>query len=85
MNLNDLLNVGFHNDNLKMFDQAWGETLTALVVIWMKVSLENLSERQVRGSTLMKNALTLSVWHCSENGAEELPEIVVNDINNRTC
>ena len=30
LNLNDLLDVGLHNDNLKMFSQAWEETLLPL-------------------------------------------------------
>ena len=30
MNLNDLLDVGLYNDNLKMFSQAWEETLLPL-------------------------------------------------------
>ena len=30
MNLNDLLNVESYSDNLKMFTQAWGESLMAL-------------------------------------------------------
>ena len=47
MNLADLLNVELYNDNLKMFNQTWDETL-----------VENLYERQVRTSALMKHALT---------------------------
>ena len=30
MNLSDLLCVELYNDNLKMFDEAWEETLQAL-------------------------------------------------------
>ena len=30
MNLNELLDVGLHNDNLKMFSGAWEETLSPL-------------------------------------------------------
>ena len=47
MNLADLLNVELYNDNLKMFNQTWDETL-----------VENLYERQVRTSALMNHALT---------------------------
>ena len=30
MNLSDLLNVELYNDNLKMFNEAWEETLLAV-------------------------------------------------------
>ena len=57
MNLNALLHVELYNDHHQMFNQSWEETtlgsdLDELVV-------DNLHERQVRTSTLMKNALTL--------------------------
>ena len=50
MNVSDLLNVELYNDNLKML--ALGNALDEGV-------LESLYERQVRKSTLMKNAFTL--------------------------
>ena len=58
MNLNDLLNVKLYNDNLKMFNQASEETLLALDRDFDEHVLENLCDRQVKTSTLMKNALT---------------------------
>ena len=53
MNLSDLL------DNFKMFNQAWQETLPAFGNDLNKHVVENLYERQVNKSTLMKNAMTL--------------------------
>ena len=37
MNLNELLNVGLYNDNLKMFSQAWEETSSAFRNILMNM------------------------------------------------
>ena len=60
MNLNDLLSVDLRKDNLKMFNQASEETLSAFGNDSDDGVLENLCERQVGKSTLMKNALTLN-------------------------
>ena len=59
MNLSDLPSVQLHNNNLKMFNQACEETLSALGNDLDEHVLENLYELQVKTSTLMKNALTL--------------------------
>ena len=58
VNWNALLDVELYNDNFKMFNQAWEETLSAPGDLDEGV-LEKLYERQVRKSTPMKNALTL--------------------------
>ena len=58
MNLSDLLNVELCNDNLKMFNQVSEETFLALGNDLDEHVLDNLHERQVRTSTLMKNAVT---------------------------
>ena len=59
MNLSDLLYVELYNDNLKMFNQAWEDTLLAFGNDLDEHFLENLYERQEKRSTLMKNAMTL--------------------------
>ena len=54
--LNDLLNIELRDGNLKMSDQAWDETLTA-----MDMKLEMASWKvQLDKSTIMKNALALN-------------------------
>ena len=57
MNLNDLLKDVLYN--LKMFNQAWEETLSAPGDVLDEHVLENLYQRQVKKSTLMKHAITL--------------------------
>ena len=59
LDLNDLLNVELYNDNLEMLNQVWEEFLLALGYDLDEGVLENLCERQVKKSTLMKNAMTL--------------------------
>ena len=54
LDLNDL-----YNNNLKMLNQVWEEFLLALGYDLDEGVLENLCERQVKKSTLMKNAMTL--------------------------
>ena len=46
MNLSDLLDVELYNDDLKLFNQAWEETLFGYVVD--EGVLENLYERKVK-------------------------------------
>ena len=58
MNLNDLLNVELYNDNLKMFNLAWEETLLAPGNDLDEHVLENLHEAQVRESTSRR-----TYWH----------------------
>ena len=48
-----------YNDNVKMFNQAWEETSQVLGNVLDEHVLENLYERQVKKSTLVKNAMTL--------------------------
>ena len=60
MNLSNLVIVELYIDNPKMFNQAWKETVLARGNDLDEGVLENLCERQVRTSTLMQNALTLS-------------------------
>ena len=70
MNLSDLRNVQLLNDNLKMFNQGWEEILLELD----EHVLENLNERHVKKSTLMKHAMILYQQDtCSEKGAEKRP------------
>ena len=59
MNLSDLLDVELYNDSLKMFNQAWEETLLAFGHDLGEGVLKNLCERQVRKSTLMTHVMTL--------------------------
>ena len=59
MNLNDMLNVELYNQNLNMFNQAWEETLLALGNDLDENVLNNLYDRQVSKSTLMKNTSSL--------------------------
>ena len=59
MELSDLLSVELYNHNLKTFNQAWEEASSALGNDFDEHVLENVYERQVGKSTLMKNALTL--------------------------
>ena len=61
--LSESLNVELYNDILKMFNQAWEETLPALGNDLDEHVLENLFERQVKKSTLMKHAMTLHQRH----------------------
>ena len=75
MNLSDLLIVELYIDNPKIFNQAWEETVLALGDHPDEGVLENFCERQVRTSTLMKNALTLYQQDISERGAEKRQEI----------
>ena len=76
MNLIDLLDVELYNDNLKMFSQAWEETFLALGSDSDEHVLENLCERQVKQSTLMKHAMTLCQQDTvSKKGAEVLTKI----------
>ena len=58
MNLSGLLRVELYNDNVKIFNHAWEETLLALVSDLDEYVLENLYERQANKFTLMKNAMT---------------------------
>ena len=53
MNFSDLLDVELHNDNLKMFNQAWEEVLRSLGNDLDEHFLENLYARKVKKSTLM--------------------------------
>ena len=48
MNCGDLLCVALCNDNLRMFNQAWEETLEALGNELNQHVLENSCERQVK-------------------------------------
>ena len=57
MKLNDFLDAELCKDNLKMSNQAWEETLLALGNDLDEHVLENLYERQVKKSTLMKHAM----------------------------
>ena len=59
MNLSDLLLVELYNENVKIFNHAWEETLLAQVSDLDEHFLENLYERQANTFTLMKNAMTL--------------------------
>ena len=59
MNLSDMLDVELYNDSLKMFNQAWEETLVALGDDLGEGVLENLCERQVWKSAFMKHVMTL--------------------------
>ena len=59
ISLSDLVNVKLYTDNLKMFDQAWEETLLSSGNDLDDIVLENLYERQVGKTALIKNALTL--------------------------
>ena len=56
-NLIDLLNVVLYNDNFKMPNQVWEETLLALDNDLDEYVLERLYERQVKKSTFIKNAM----------------------------
>ena len=47
MNLSDMANVELYNDNLKMFNQAWEETFSALGKSLDEHVLKNLFERPV--------------------------------------
>ena len=60
-----------YNDNLKMFNQAWEETLPAFGNFLDELVLENLCERQVEKvySHEVRDDL-ISASHCSEKGAE---------------
>ena len=58
MNLRDLRNVELHDDNFKMFNQVWDETLLAQDSDLDEHVLESVYERQVKKSTLMKNAMS---------------------------
>ena len=76
MYLSDSLNVELYNDNLKMFNQAWEETVLASGKDFYELVLEILYERQV------KNVCThearddfISARHCSDKGAEKPPKI----------
>ena len=60
MNLSELANVKMYNDNLKMFNQAREEASLALGNALDEDALENLYERQVKKSTLMKEDMTLN-------------------------
>ena len=59
MNLSDLLVVELFFDNLKMFNQAWEETLQVYCNGLDEHVLENLCERLVKKSAPMKHAMTL--------------------------
>ena len=58
MNLSDFLDVELNNNNQKMFNQAWEETLSVLGSDVVEHVLENFYERQVKKSTPMKHAMT---------------------------
>ena len=79
MNLSDMLNVELYNDNLKMFYQAWWETLLALGKDLDEHILEKLYERQ--GETVYTHESRgnfIAARHCSEKGAEKLSPIEDN-------
>ena len=57
--MRDLLNVEFYNDNLKMLNQVWEETVPAFRNDLDEHVLVNFYERQVTKSTLMMHAMTL--------------------------
>ena len=57
-NLRDLRNVELHDDTFKMFNQVWDETLLVPDSDLDEFVLESVYERQVKKSTLMKNALS---------------------------
>ena len=56
----DLLNIELHHDSLKQFE-AWGE-MQVPVGIMDEELLGYLYERQLRQSTLMKDALSFFHW-----------------------
>ena len=59
MSVTDLFNIEMRHDNLKVFNQPWEETQLLLDKNVDEELLENLYERQLRKSSLMKNALSL--------------------------
>ena len=75
MNLNDWLNVELYSNNLKMFNQACEETSCALGNASDEHVLENLCERQVKTSTLIRNAMSFFIKNVLKTRAEKLPEI----------
>ena len=58
MNSSGLLDVELSNDNLKICNQAWEETLLAFGNDLDEHVLENLYERQGKKSTLMEHTMT---------------------------
>ena len=89
MNLSDLLCVQLHNDNLKMFNQAWEEALQALGYDLDEHVVEHLDGRHVKKSTLMKHAMTLyqqdTVLKKKSREAAKLWQMTPTSSNSRTC
>ena len=62
LNMNDVPNVELYNDILKMFNQAWEETLLAPGDDLDEHVLDNWYEMQVTKFTLIKNARDEGPW-----------------------
>ena len=72
----DLLNVEMYNDNLKMFNQVWEETLLILGNDSDEPCLGELHrETSEKANTHEERCDIVSARHCSEKGAEKLPKI----------
>ena len=56
---NDMLNIELRDDNLKMFDQTWEETLMAMEKERGRDFLQSLHQRPSEKSRLMKYDLAL--------------------------
>ena len=93
VNVNAWLNVELHNDNLKMFYQAWRRTLLALVMIWMKVSSRICTKgkwesRHPWRTLYRRTSLTLS-WKRSREATRNWGPCLTTSssivINHRSC
>ena len=76
MNLSDLLEVELRNDNLKMFNQAWEGTSSALGNDVNEHVLEKIvwtTSEKVYTHDACDHII--SARYCSEKGAEKLPKV----------
>ena len=77
--MNDLLNIELRNDSLKMFDQAWDETLMAMDIETNMAFVEGLYYRRLEKSTLMRNSSAhIQFGSSSPNRAKEVHNIESN-------
>ena len=73
MNLLDLLDVDLYNENLKMFNQAWEETLSAPCLWFGWTCSQKTCTRGIGENSLHSWRMLWPVYqsgHCSEKGAD---------------